>query len=299
MKPLVSIACITYNHEDYIRQCLDGLVMQKTNFSFEIVIHDDASTDATASIIKEYCNNYPELFVPILQSQNKYKEGKGILLPYVYPQCNGKYIALCEGDDFWIDPLKLQKQIDFLEKNDNYSMCFHSAKVSNESNYNFSYGELTNRQYSVSELFDKWIVPTASIVFKKEIIKFIITDPRIINSDILLVLACAHQGNIYGMKDPMSVYRVHNNGLTLKRVRENNIALQFSYLAHYKCLYDNYKLITYKSYSKKIADTYLNLSISFLRSSYYIKSLCYLICALLYNPIQVFRRVSRKIAKYE
>ena len=122
--PLVSIACITYNQEKYIHQCLDGFVMQKTNFKIEVVIHDDASTDNTPSIIREYCNNYPDLFVPILQTQNKYKEGKGILVPYVYPKCRGKYIALCEGDDYWTDPYKLQKQVDFLEANPEYGMCY-------------------------------------------------------------------------------------------------------------------------------------------------------------------------------
>ena len=128
-KPLVSIACITYNQEQYIRQCLDGFVMQKTNFNYEIVIHDDASSDLTPSIIREYCAKYPELFVPILQTENKYKEGKGILAPYVFPKCQGKYIALCEGDDYWIDPLKLQKQVDFLEANPEYGMCYSNFNI--------------------------------------------------------------------------------------------------------------------------------------------------------------------------
>lgn len=126
---LVSISCITYNQEQYIRQCLDGFVMQKTNFNYEIVIHDDASSDLTPSIIREYCAKYPELFVPILQTENKYKEGKGILAPYVFPKCQGKYIALCEGDDYWIDPLKLQKQVDFLEANPEYGMCYTNFDI--------------------------------------------------------------------------------------------------------------------------------------------------------------------------
>lgn len=128
-QPLVSIACITYNHEPYIRQCLDGFVMQKTNFQFEIVIHDDASTDNTKKIIQEYCQRYPGLFRPIFQDINRYKEGKGILARFVFPECRGKYIAMCEGDDYWTDPLKLQKQVDFLEGNSEYVMTCSDALI--------------------------------------------------------------------------------------------------------------------------------------------------------------------------
>lgn len=120
-KPLVSICCITYNHEKYIRQCLDGFLMQKTNFKYEIVIHDDASTDRTVEIIQEYVERYPALFVPIYQTENQYSRKIKPLVKYVFPKASGKYIAICEGDDFWVDPLKLQKQIDFLEKNDCYN----------------------------------------------------------------------------------------------------------------------------------------------------------------------------------
>ncbi len=102
--------------------------MQETNFQIEIIIHDDASTDGPQDIIAGYIEKYPQFkWKPIFQETNKYKEGKGILVPYVFPSCTGKYIALCEGDDNWTDPLKLQKQVDFLESHSEYSMCFHNA----------------------------------------------------------------------------------------------------------------------------------------------------------------------------
>src|SRR5690606_25359461 len=102
----------------FIRQCLDGIFMQKCNFEYEILIHDDASTDDTQKIIKEYQQKYPEIIKPILQTENQYSKGvRGIMARFNFPRAKGKYIALCEGDDYWTDPLKLQKQIDFLENN--------------------------------------------------------------------------------------------------------------------------------------------------------------------------------------
>lgn len=122
--PLVSISCITYNHEHLIRQCLDSFLMQKTNFSFEVVIYDDASKDKTRKIIEEYTNLYPEIFVPLFQEENQYSKGvRGIAPRFNFPRCRGKYIALCEGDDYWTDPYKLQKQVDLIEKYTNASMC--------------------------------------------------------------------------------------------------------------------------------------------------------------------------------
>ena len=115
--PLVSIGCITYNHAPYIRQCLEGFLMQKTTFPFEIIINDDCSTDGTTEIVKEYADKYPDLIIPIFHEENQYQKGvRGIYAKFVYPKVRGKYIALCEGDDYWIDPLKLQKQVDFLEE---------------------------------------------------------------------------------------------------------------------------------------------------------------------------------------
>lgn len=119
---LVSVSCITYNHEKYIRECLEGFIMQKTNFTFEILIHDDASTDKTADIIREYEVKYPEIIKPIYQSENQHSKGITISSTYNWPRAKGKYIAMCEGDDYWTDPLKLQKQVDFLENNKEYGM---------------------------------------------------------------------------------------------------------------------------------------------------------------------------------
>lgn len=128
MQPLVSICSLVYNHEPYLRQCLDGFVMQQTSFPFEVVIHDDASTDGSAAIIREYATRYPNIFVPIYQTENQYSQGKKVSSTFVFPRARGKYIALCEGDDYWTDPLKLQKQVDFLEANPEYGLV-HTGRT--------------------------------------------------------------------------------------------------------------------------------------------------------------------------
>lgn len=115
--PLVSICCTTYNHGKFIQDAIEGFLMQKTNFPIEIIIHDDASTDNTATIVKQYAEKHPGLIITILQTINQYSQGIKPWPNFVFPKARGKYIALCEGDDYWTDPLKLQKQVDFLEGN--------------------------------------------------------------------------------------------------------------------------------------------------------------------------------------
>lgn len=126
-KPIVSICCLSYNHAPYIRQCLDGFMMQKTTFPFEVLIHDDASTDGTQAIIREYESKYPDIVKPIYQKENQYSKGIKVSAVYQYPRVRGKYVAMCEGDDFWIDSLKLQKQVDFLENNLDYVLVYTGA----------------------------------------------------------------------------------------------------------------------------------------------------------------------------
>jgi len=129
--PLVAIRCITYNHELYIRDALEGFVMQKTNFPFVAIVHDDASTDGTAAIIREYAEKYPDIIKPIYETENQYSKGYGLFDRIIDAACDdtgAKYIARCEGDDYWTDPFKLQKQVDLLELNPDYGMCYTNAK---------------------------------------------------------------------------------------------------------------------------------------------------------------------------
>ncbi len=126
----VSVLCLAYNHEKYIRNALDGFIMQKTSFKFEVLIHDDASTDNTAAIIREYEEKYPDIIKPIYQTENQHSKRVPISRQLLLPIAQGKYIAWCEGDDFWTDPYKLQKQYDFLESHPEYIECVHCAVYS-------------------------------------------------------------------------------------------------------------------------------------------------------------------------
>ncbi len=113
---LVTVRCLAYNHAPYIRQCLEGFVMQKTSFRFQVIIHDDASTDGTDDIIREYAEKYPDIIVPIFETENQYSKRNGAISRQMNRLMKGTYAAYCEGDDYWTDPLKLQKQVSFLEQ---------------------------------------------------------------------------------------------------------------------------------------------------------------------------------------
>ena len=129
---LVSILCCTYNHEAYIRQCLEGFIMQKTDFRFEAVVHDDASTDNTAAILREYAEKYPDIINPIYETENQYTKKDDSLVRIMNAACKGKYIAFCEGDDYWTDPYKLQKQVDIFENNNKIGLIFSKVDVYDE-----------------------------------------------------------------------------------------------------------------------------------------------------------------------
>lgn len=316
----VIVKTITFNHSKYIQDTLNGTAMQKTNFPFVNVVLEDNSTDGEQDVIKfwierecdmnlaEYYDiptanliivphkaNHNCTFAIYFHKENLFRQ-KEKREEQVNPwreKC--EYEAMCEGDDYWIDPLKLQKQVDFLETNPEYSMCFHEALVKNETQCKFEYVSLENREYTIAELFNSWIVPTASILHKINVLESVVIDSRIINGDINLVLACAHVGKVFGMSGLMSVYRVQNNGLTIKRATENYIGLQKTYLEHWKCLYANYSGVTYSLYSRKMADTYLSLAIAYWRKSKYRYAIPNLLYAFVYNPFQILRRLFLKI----
>ena len=167
--PLVSILCATFNHVDYIKDCLDGFLMQKVSFPIEIIVRDDASTDGTSEIIRRYEEKHPHLFRNIYESKNQYSKGIKAL-PVMKRRARGKYVALCEGDDYWTDPDKLQKQVNFLEKNKGYSLCFHAvSKIeANQVLHEFPSYDL-KEAFGLVDLFTQWFIPTASILFKNNI----------------------------------------------------------------------------------------------------------------------------------
>lgn len=210
----VSICSITYNHAPFIRECLDGFLMQKTNFNYEIIINDDCSTDGTTEILREYEEKYPHLIKVVYHEQNQYSQGvREIFQKFVFPLVKGKYVALCEGDDYWTDPLKLQKQVDFMEGHPDFSLCFHAVNIlsENECDKNI-FSELKEREYFAREIFENWTIPTCSSFLKSECLSYI---PHNINfqiGDNVIFLTCATRGKLFCHSNKMSTYRIHKNG---------------------------------------------------------------------------------------
>lgn len=254
-EPLVSIDCITYNHEFYIRDALEGFLMQKTDFTFEILVHDDASTDQTVNIIQEYEKKYPDIIKPVYQRENQYSKGVNILEQFQYPRALGKYIAICEGDDYWIDPLKLQKQVDFLEENPDFSMSCHNAIilwVNKQKRPQLFSPDALPSILDMEEILKGWFIPTASILFRTEIVQQLPNwQNKVLNGDYFLQLWCAHHGKINYFDELMSIYRkdLYGNSLSATVLQD----LEFR-LKQFLFLLDNLNKETNYKYNNLIED---------------------------------------------
>lgn len=247
-QPMVTVWCLTYNQKDYIRDALDGFVMQETNFSYEVIVHDDASTDGTTDIINEYATNYPKIIKPVIETENQWQRGglKHIVAIMNEHYRHGKYIAFCEGDDFWTDSRKLQRQVDFLESHPDYSMCFHSAKKKYETDTIawIDCENIQDRDYDATDIFVNWTVPTASILCRKEAMDFYaqLKHPeKIQNYDIFIILSCAMKGKLRGMHEQMSVYRIQGAGLTYNK--EALIRCTMNNPEHFITLKENFPIV--------------------------------------------------------
>ncbi|MGI6426257.1 MAG: glycosyltransferase family 2 protein [Natronincolaceae bacterium] len=228
----VSIICNTYNHENYIADAIEGFLIQKTDFNFEVLIHDDASTDRTQEIIREYELKYPDIIKPIYQKENQHSKGVKISSTYNFPRVKGKYIAICEGDDYWIDSFKLQKQIDYMQKHSECSLCVHAAyrvrpdKTKLKSPVRPSHG---NRVFTTEEVIlgGGGLFATNSIlypaVFKDNRPKFFKNAPV---GDFPLAIYLALKGTVYYMDEFMSAYRVGVPGSWTNRMASSGIENQ-------------------------------------------------------------------------
>ena len=256
----VAVWCITYNQKDFIKDALNGFVMQKTNFPFVVIVHDDKSTDGTSDIIIEYANKYPDIIIPFIETENQWSKGG---LKHIINIMNshyriGKYIAFCEGDDYWTSPDKLQTQIDFLESHPDYSMCFHSAKKKYECNSIawINCENIEDKDYDATDLFVNWTVPTASVVCRKEAMEFyanIKGAERIQNYDIFIILSCAMTGKIRGICKQLSVYRIQGEGLTYNQ--KALIKCKMNNPEHFMCLKENFPIVNSKPVDETISKT--------------------------------------------
>lgn len=266
LKPLVSVCVQTYQHVNYIGQCLEGILMQKTDFKFEIILGEDESQDGTRQICVDYAQKYPEIINLFLRSRKDViyigskPTGRFNFIENMKAS-TGKYLAICEGDDFWTDPLKLQKQVDFLENNLDYSLCFHPCKTLKEIN-----GELIltkqlwkgiDYRYSFQNLLTYWNIPTASLMIRKDYkMDFPKWFSQVASGDIALVMLYFEKGNFKLLKDYMSVYRISDIGISSSHVDYRMIhyrAVLYSHLNEYF----NYK------YEKEIYDALHHIYLNF------------------------------------
>lgn len=256
---LVSIIIIAFNQEKFIQKAITSCLEQITNFPFEIIIHDDASQDNTPSIIKEFARKYPNKIRLILQNENQYSKGKIISSKFCLPQAKGKYLAFCEGDDYWTDPYKLQKQIDIFIQNPSISLCYTATKwVFNDAIKN----EKINRHYNSSRFVSNrevimkggGVTDTVSTMVRKDIYddmaEWYDLSPV---GDVALYLLSIIRGRVYYLKEVTCVY---NRGVSNSWTQNNklNIDHQINYLKRLikmKDEYDKYTNYEFHSYLKK------------------------------------------------
>ncbi|WP_374330135.1 glycosyltransferase family 2 protein [Soonwooa sp.] len=203
-KVVVSICSITFNHAPYIRKCLDGFLMQECDFEFEVLIHDDASTDGTAEIIKEYQQRYPDIIKPILQTKNQWSQGiRNIQSRYNFSRAKGKYIAMCEGDDYWTDPHKLQKQVDFLEANEEFVLTSHKRILVDKSSNEIINLSISKNDYHTQCLLFKNIL-------KEDYLK---NNSNIFNGDTFLIIYLSNFGKSKILDFVGAAYRIVETGV--------------------------------------------------------------------------------------
>lgn len=215
----VSVLCATYNHESFIADAITGFLMQETDFAFEVIIHDDASTDGTANIVREYQAKYPNIIKPIYQTENQYSKGKFKPTLYMQKAVKGAYLALCEGDDYWITSDKLQKQLDICEKDPGISFVGHGAVTLSVKTSKFNTVKVWSSRRYISTLHDilseerayGQFSPTASYFIKEDVFKTLpdwFADAP--TGDYFLEVLSAVYGKMVYLPEVMSVYRVEN-----------------------------------------------------------------------------------------
>lgn len=241
---LVSINCITYNHEKYIAKALESFLMQKTNFDFEIIVSDDFSTDNTVEIVKRFQKKFPNKIRLIQGEKNIGARKNGMR---AHNNSLGKYVAICEGDDYWTDCNKLQKQIDYMEKNTDCSMIFHnSEKIDDKTKKSVGFmidSNLESKKIFIKDFFELKFIPTASIIYKKELKDNM---PKwymeAVTGDFPFILILIANSYAYYMNDTMSVYRVGNSQSMMEKwkIKSNNLDFQINHAQGYLDILKNF-----------------------------------------------------------
>lgn len=273
---MVSILMPTYNHVKYIGDAIEGVLSQKTEFGIELIIHDDASTDGTTKIVEEYARKNTQIIKLLKEDENQYCKGV-FIFDQMLSHASGKYVALCEGDDYWIDEFKLAKQISFLETHHDYSMCIHNAWQQNEKtkektliNTFETEGSYPLEKQVICGLGSKFPA-TASYVYRMEYARSFPDEFKLnLVGDYPIRVYNASKGNVYYFMEPMSVYRYLSNGSYMSNICEH----AEKYIEYIQSITKLYSIINRylefrfdDIYTKKIISDYLGLATVMLQNN--------------------------------
>jgi glycosyltransferase involved in cell wall biosynthesis len=282
----VSICMITYNQEKYISHAIEGVISQSVNFEMELIIGEDCSTDSTRAICLKYQNKYPSLITLLPSSKNVGMNQNFIRTLHA---CKGEYIAICEGDDYWTNSSKLKKQIEFLDKQVNFSLCFHRAnKIKLGEKIASSFENIESREYVGEELLTTVFIPTASVVFRNyhnEDYSFMI-NKNIIYPDIFLWLRLVSRGKIFCLSENMSVYRIQENSVTNVVYSKENIE---KIINNFKILNFTFNFKYDKIVNSIVSKNYIKISKIGLKKGKVISSK-YLILSAIYYIKSIFKK---------
>ena len=276
MNPVtVSVVVVTYNHEQYIEQCLDGILMQQVDFNYEIILGEDESSDRTRAICQRYASEYPDKIRLFLRSREDVIYIKGnptgrFNFIESLKACSGKYIAICEGDDYWTDPLKLQKQVEFLEANTDYAICFHEAKIQWEQrknyteilvNSDFPWNSMSPERevYDITDVIKGSFMATNTVVFRKALLPELPNWYQEIQSGDMAIYSLITGGHkIKFFNEVMATYRRHDGGVS-RTHRTNTILINRILLLkyidkHYKGVYRSVIVETAANYMKQLQE---------------------------------------------
>lgn len=261
----ISVCCTCYNHEKYISQALESMLAQKGDFTIEILVHDDASTDSSQSIIKNYAEKYPDIVKPLIQEENQYSRGIAINETFNFSRARGEYIAICEGDDFWTDQYKLAKQLSYMREHDDCSFCFSNAIIhdmteqkpdrrfvpyyAKEQEYIKDSG-----QYNLSEIIKLSFIPTASFMFRRA--DYIRLKDELIKpfpyGDMRYKLLLTSLGYAYFLNEDCCVYRENVSGSAMQKWSQENRKKSFDRLYSVYTFLKDLDIISNKEHSKAI-----------------------------------------------
>lgn len=292
----LSICCISYNHAHFISQALDSFLAQRVNFEFELVISDDKSTDDTAQIIEEYAAMYPEKIRVITRDSNV---GMNVNFFSTLSACKGEYIAICEGDDYWIDEYKLKKQVAILDSDRTISIVTHNVHIINETFSTSAYVPYTlapKPRGGFDEVLFNHFIPTLSIVLRRDALPNYWPDffYKIKSPDKALALSLLLKGDYYHCDENMGVYRHHDGGITKRQLSAREFYNQESYL--YKEFFNFFKINKKKKLAQKLAYVSYSSAIrAFLRKKYLV-SLLFLIKSLYISPAFFINTLIKRVA---